>query len=367
MTDQQQQVALRTAHPLVMLKNELDRRSESFKFALPSHISPEKFIRVVITAVQNSPDLQACTHQSIFNACLRAAQDGLLPDGKEGAIVPYADGQKEKAQWQVMIGGLRKLVMNAGVLSDWNVQVVQEGDEFEYQLGDNPFIHHKPSATGGRARKVLFAYSIATYPDGTKSREVMNGDQIADIMRLSKAKKGPWSNPVFYPEMARKTVARLHSKQLPKATDLLNPIFQREDEALAESNAQAATHRNRIEEARRPASIEQALEAFAAPDLPATPASGPIPVDNAGVEGGEQGASKASAESGAQADRAPAAVDENAEQQKLVEAFKRGQAAKAAGHQRKAVPPEYREADQTRAALCWQTGFDGAPMPEFGE
>ena len=52
MTDQQQQVALRTAHPLVMLKNELDRRSKSFKFALPSHISPEKFIRVVITAVQ---------------------------------------------------------------------------------------------------------------------------------------------------------------------------------------------------------------------------------------------------------------------------------------------------------------------------
>ena len=194
----------------------------------------------------------------------------------------------------------------------------------------------------------------------------MNGDQIADIMRLSKAKKGPWSNPVFYPEMARKTVARLHSKQLPKATDLLNPIFQREDEALAESNAQAAAHRNRIEEARRPASIEQALEAFAAPDLPATPASGPIPVDNAGVEGGEQGASKASAESAAQADRAPAAVDENAEHL-LVEAFKRGQAAKAAGHNRKAIPPEYREANATREALCWQAGYDGGTMPEFEE
>ena len=112
--------------------------------------------------------------------------------------MPYADGQKEKAQWQVMIGGLRKPVMNAGVLSDWNVQVVQEGDEFEYQLGDNPFIHHKPSATGGRARKVLFAYSIATYPDGTKSREVMNGDQIADIMRLSKAgEEGPLEQSGF--------------------------------------------------------------------------------------------------------------------------------------------------------------------------
>jgi recombination protein RecT len=369
MTDQQQ-VATRAAHPLVTLKNELDRRSESFKFALPSHISPEKFIRVVITAVQNSPDLQACTHQSIFNACLRAAQDGLLPDGKEGAIVPYADGQKEKAQWMPMIQGLRKLVMNAGVLSDWNVQVVQEGDEFDYQLGDNPFIHHKPSATGGRARKVLFAYSIATYPDGTKSREVMNGDQIADIMKLSKAKKGPWSNPVFYPEMARKTVARLHSKQLPKATDLLNPIFQREDEALAESNAQAAAHRNRIEDARRPVSIEQALEAFAAPEQPASPVGGtrhPVAAtDDIGEEGGEQGSSSGASEPAArEATADPAAADETAAHLKLVEAFKRGQAAKSAGHQRKAIPPEYREADQTRAALCWQSGYDGGQMPEF--
>jgi recombination protein RecT len=162
-----------------------------------------------------------------------AAQDGLLPDGREGAIVPYsADAEgaaSETAQWMPMIAGIRKKVRNSGALIDWNVQIVQEGDQFDYQLGDDPFIHHKPSMKGGRTRKVIAAYSIATFKDGSKSREVMNLDQIEDIKKKSRAKKGPWADPIFYPEMCRKTVARLHAKQLPMSTDL-DTLMRRDDE-----------------------------------------------------------------------------------------------------------------------------------------
>ena len=163
---------------------------------------------------------------------------GFCPDGREGAIVPFGeddDGEggrrtrADKAQWLPMVAGLRKKVRNSGVLTDWNVQVVQQGDEFEYQLGDEPFIHHKPALEGGRARKVIAAYSIATFPDGTLSREVMNADQLEDIRKKSRAKKGPWSDPVYYPEMCRKTVARLHAKQLPQSTDL-DTLMRRDDE-----------------------------------------------------------------------------------------------------------------------------------------
>ena len=88
-----------------------------------------------------------------------------------------------------------------------------------------------------------------------------------------------------------------------------------------------------------------------------------------GGEGGEQGDSKGGAGEKCRSRETTtadlAAADENAEHLKLVEAFKRGQGAKAAGHQRKAIPPEYRAADQTRAALCWQAGFDGGTMPDF--
>jgi hypothetical protein len=51
----------------------------------------------------------------------------------------------------------------------------------------------------------------------------------------------------------------------------------------------------------------------------------------------------------------------------LVIAYRRGQEAKAMGHQRRALPPEYREPSTLKQAICWQAGFDSAPMPSFGE
>jgi ERF superfamily len=57
--------------------------------------------------------------------------------------------------------------------------------------------------------------------------------------------------------------------------------------------------------------------------------------------------------------------DDNGEHLNLVEAFKHGQQAKADGHQYRAIPPEYRQDDSAREALCWQAGWKGEPMPEF--
>jgi hypothetical protein len=51
----------------------------------------------------------------------------------------------------------------------------------------------------------------------------------------------------------------------------------------------------------------------------------------------------------------------------LKAAYARGQQARAAGHQRRALPPEFRTPDATRLALCWQAGFDDKPMPSFGK
>lgn len=252
------------------IRADLHAMEAQFANALPPHIPAARFTRVVMTAIQNNPKLLACTRQSLFNACMQAAQDGLLPDGREGAIVPY--GQDEEtgrsssdiARWMPMVFGLRKKVRNSGALADWNVQVVQEGDDFDYQLGDDPFIHHKPAMKGGRARKVVAAYSIATWPDGTKSREVMNADQIEDIRKKSKAKKGPWGDPIFYPEMARKTVARLHAKQLPMSTDL-DTLLRRDDDLYDFSAAKAEG-----QHIQPPGSARAVLDHFAqADDAPA--------------------------------------------------------------------------------------------------
>jgi recombination protein RecT len=362
-----QELAHTSEMPLAVrtLRDDLGKMSEQFKFALPAHIPVERFVRVVMTAVQRNPKLLRCTRQSFFNACMSAASDGLLPDGREGAIVPYGDDEaggskSENAQWLPMVAGIRKKVRNSGALTDWNVQVVQQGDEFDYALGDNPFIHHKPSPTGGRTRPVLFAYSIATYPDGTKSREVMNIDQIKDIQKKSKAKKGPWSDPIFYPEMCRKTVARLHSKQLPMSTDL-DRLMQRDDALYDFSGAR--DQRKAVQAAPRPESVVAALDTFgsgmAAPDENKAPAS---------AAEGERTAAKPTAGQeagggGAQSTDKPAVVETPADSAPTAIAHQRGVEAKTAGHPRKALPLEYRNSEERAAeADAWHAGFDGKPL-----
>lgn len=245
-------------------RDELEGVHGEIAASLPQQLPVARFIRAAAWAVQAEPRLQQCSRRSIIAACLRAAHDGLLPDGREGALVAYEVKQGNDnrramvAQWMPMVAGIRKKVFNTGLLKNWQVQVVQEGDAFDYELGDRPFIKHKPSARGGRTRKVLFAYSIATFPDGTQSFEIMNQDQLADVQKKSRAQRGPWSDPIFFPEMCRKTVAKLHAKQLPTSSDI-ESIFRREDEAMAQLSA-AADHEP---PAPLPSSTRNALEQFA--------------------------------------------------------------------------------------------------------
>lgn len=267
----QQQVATSTAQGgpkavIEQFRRDLERMGPQFQYALPAHIPLERFNRVVMTALQNSPALLKCTRQSIFNACMKAAADGLLPDGREGAIVPFGeneDGRKtsDQAAWMPMVAGIRKKARNSGELSDLYAHVVHEGDAFEYQLGDDPHIHHRPSLRGGRARKIIAAYSIAVFKDGTKSYEIMSIEEIEDVRkRYSKSKRGPWSDPIAYPEMCRKSVVRLHCKSLPMSTDL-DDVIRRDNDLY---DMKGAAERGKQVTRHQPASAMAALDKWAA-------------------------------------------------------------------------------------------------------
>lgn len=216
---------------VVPFRQQLEDMAGQFKAALPAHIPVERFARVVMTAIQQTPELLACERRSLWNAALKAAQDGLLPDGREAAMVIYNDKERGKiVQYMPMIAGIRKKVRNSGEIATWDVYVVHANDEFAYELGDEPFIKHRPILDGDPG-KVIAAYSVATLKSGEKSREVMTVAAIEKVRAVSRAKDskfGPWVN--WYEEMCRKTVARRHSKSLPMSTDLDDLI--RQDDAL---------------------------------------------------------------------------------------------------------------------------------------
>jgi recombination protein RecT len=246
-------------------RRELDRMGPQFANALPAHIPVERFNRVVMTAIQNSPVLLKCTRQSLFNACMKAAADGLLPDGREGVIIPFGeseDGQKksDQAGWLPMIAGIRKKARNSGELTDLYAHCVHQGDVFDIQLGDDPHVQHKPSLNGGRKRPIIGAYSIAVFKDGTKSHAWMNIDEIEDVhKRYSRSKRGPWSDPIAYPEMCVKTVVKKHAKSLPMSSDL-DTVLRRDDELY---EFKAARERGNEVTRRQPRNAMAALEQFA--------------------------------------------------------------------------------------------------------
>jgi recombination protein RecT len=249
------------------LRSDLEKMRPQFAMALGGPAEKvDRFTRVIMTAIQNNPKLLQCERRSLLNAAMKAAQDDLLPDGREGAIVPFGeneDGQKksDQAQWMPMIAGLRKKARNSGLLVDWYCEVVHDGDHYVYEKGDEARIEHTPSR-GSRTRPIIAAYSIAKFKDGSISREWMWIEEIEDVRKeYSRAKRGPWANPVSYPEMCKKTVARLHAKTLPSSTDL-DAVLRRDDVLYnPEGGGQVRAARERAAIA-RPANANAALAHF---------------------------------------------------------------------------------------------------------
>lgn len=257
------------------VRTAIEKMAPQFKAALPGHVSVEKFVRVTLTAVQTNPQLLEADRRTLFAAATKAAQMGLLPDGREGAIVTF----KNQAQWMPMVAGIMKLVRNSGEISTWSVQAVYENDNFDFCLGDEEHIIHKP-ALANRG-KIIAVYSIVTMKDGEKSREVMSVEDVNAIRARSRSgNSGPWVSD--FAEMAKKTVVRRHSKRLPLSTDI-DGVIRDDDELFmppAEQPAPAATETTEAKPsaAKRPSRLQKVAEQAPTDDGPTFPT-----VDDDGV------------------------------------------------------------------------------------
>ena len=217
-----------------VIRRELTSMQPQFKAALPSHVSPEKFVRVAMTALQTNPDLQRADKRTLFGSFTRAAQMGLLPDGREGAVVMFG----QNAQFMPMIGGVLKLVRNSGELASLDALAVYKNDKFTYRPGMDPVPLHEPDWFGDRG-EVIGVYAVAKMKDGAAYVEIMNKQQVEKVRAVSRSgQNGPWK--AWWEEMARKTVLRRLAKRLPMSTDLDDALMD-EDEPFAPAPVAADT------------------------------------------------------------------------------------------------------------------------------
>lgn len=213
--------------PIEDVRRNLNLMESQFSSVLPKQIPPEKFIRVVMTAIQDNPDLLLCDRRSLYSACMKCAQDGLLPDKREAALVQF----KDQVVYMPMVGGILKKVRNSGELVSITAHCVFQKDYFKFGTDSTrggDFLEHSPEIFGEKG-DLLGCYALAITNNGGMYIEVLSKEQIEKIRECSRAKKGgPWFD--WYEEMAQKSAIRRLSKRLPVSTDLQE--FLRADDQL---------------------------------------------------------------------------------------------------------------------------------------
>jgi recombination protein RecT len=127
-------------NPVASFSNFLEKFKPQMALALPKHLTADRMARLAVTAFSTTPKLQECEPKSILGAIMTASTLGLEinVDG-QGFLVPYGRTCTFVPGWK----GLVDLVSRSGRATVWTGAVFQ-GDEFDYALGDTPFIRHRP-------------------------------------------------------------------------------------------------------------------------------------------------------------------------------------------------------------------------------
>jgi recombination protein RecT len=202
--------------PIIILRERLESRKSELAAAL-TDISPDQFIRALVTSAQINPELQACSWQSLWLACMRACRDQLLPDGREGAIVPF----KSTATWIPMYSGLIKRFRQSGQFKWITAGLVREGERFEHYIDEagEHFLHVPGDSFEAPIEKV---YAMAQTKDGGFFVTVMPLAEANKIKAMSRATRedAPWK--LWPEEMYKKTALRRLSKLLPAGRDFVD-------------------------------------------------------------------------------------------------------------------------------------------------
>jgi recombination protein RecT len=255
------QIAKAEQRPIDVLRRQLSSLPE-IASNLPSTISPDKFRNVVITAANMTPDLLNADRRSLLGACVKCAADGLVPDGREAALVIMGG----KVSYMPMVAGVLKRARNSGEIASLIAQVVHERDRFLWRPCDAaaPIEHETPPLTEDRG-KPIGAYAIARLKDGSVVAEVMNHAEIEKVRNVSRAKgSGPWIQ--WWDQMARKTVIRRLSKYLPMDAAPLEVLLNR-DERLGQPQGDADAGPMVIDGEASASKLDAMEEAFTDPPI----------------------------------------------------------------------------------------------------
>lgn len=213
-----------------------------FAKVLPKILPPERFCRVLLTAMNKNPALAEALNDSrnqasVLSAFMRCAEMGLEPDGRRAVINCYKKGNTGTYDVTLipMFQGLAELAMRSGLISNIHCDKVCENDDFSWENGE---IKHKIDFRKPRGAAYAF-YCIVKFKDGSIKTETMSLEEVNAIRDRSTAyqaakkygKTCPWMTDAD--EMSKKTVFRRCSKWLPLSPEQRAAIESDDDDYSA--------------------------------------------------------------------------------------------------------------------------------------
>lgn len=189
------------------------------ELTLPADYSPENAMKSAWLMLQETvdrdkrPALQVCTRESVYNALLGMAVQGLNPDKKQCYFIVY--GNKLMCQ-RSYFGSMHVAKMVDPDIVDIYAQTVYADDEFEYEIrhGKEVVTKHVQKLQNIQPDKIIGAYATIVYKDGRELSTVMTFDQIKQAWKQSQMKpvddkgniKAGSTHDKFTADMCKKTV-----------------------------------------------------------------------------------------------------------------------------------------------------------------
>lgn len=190
------------------IKSLITKYETQFGKAIPEScgLTPERFVRVALTAMTTNPKLASCSKQSLMGAMLNCSALGMTFNDSLGRayLIPYGSD----CQFQLSYKGLIELAYRSGNIDKIEAHAVHANDTFEVEYGTNEHIKFIPKLNGDRGEVYCYFAMYKTKIGGT-SFEVMTKAEAEEHKRkYSKASRPdtPWNTA--FDEMAKKTVLK---------------------------------------------------------------------------------------------------------------------------------------------------------------
>jgi recombination protein RecT len=173
--------------------------------ALPSDLNETRWLQNVMSVLQETKNIEKMNPTSVRRAVMKGAYLNLDFFMKECYAIPYGSKLQFQTDWK----GEEKLAYRYSVRPIKNIRtkVVREGDEYQY-WEDEEGQHIKFKPVPFNDGKIIGAYAVVEYENGSKMHEDMSVDEIEKVrQQYSKMPNSMmWKNS--FGEACKKTVLR---------------------------------------------------------------------------------------------------------------------------------------------------------------